>query len=347
MIVLGIETSCDETSASVVNSDKTILSNEIFSQYKDHKPYGGVVPEIAARTHLNLIDIIVKNAMGNANVAFNELDGIAVTGGPGLIGGLLVGVMTAKALAYSHNLPFMAINHLEGHALTVRLTGDNKKNSVPFPFLLLLLSGGHSQFLIVQGVGRYQRLGTTLDDALGEVFDKSAKMMGLGYPGGPKLELHAKSGDPLRFDLPRPLKGRAGCDFSFSGLKTKVRQQIESLPPGPLKSQDINDLCASFQNAVSDILEDRCKNAAEKFLNSYPQGGYLVLAGGVAANKPIRNRVKVLAKRFGLTFATPPIELCTDNAGMIAWAGIEKLRTGNVDNLTFCPQPRWPLDPNS
>ena len=345
MLVLGLETSCDETSAAIVNDERHIYSNVVYSQIEQHRPYGGVVPEIAARSHLNAIDEVIKVAMMKSSIKFNELDGIAATGGPGLIGGLLVGIMTAKALSFVHNLPFVAVNHLEGHALTIRLTGDENGNNVPFPFLLLLLSGGHSQILIVRGVGKYQCLGTTMDDALGEVFDKSAKMMGLKYPGGPQIEKFAKYGDPNRFKLPRPLKGRKGCDFSFSGLKTKIRQTIENLPPGELTKNDINDLCASFQMATGDVLEDRCHNAIKTFLSEFPNGGYLVIAGGVASNLSIRERIMSVAKQYGLSFASPPPELCTDNAGMIAWAGIEKLRNGDLDSLNFNPKPRWPLDP--
>jgi len=346
MIVLGIETSCDETAAAIVTSDKKILANEIFSQLEEHKPYGGVVPEIAARAHLSFIENIIEKTMKAAKLEFSDLNGIAATGGPGLIGGLLVGIMTAKSIAFCHNLPFLAVNHLEGHALTVRLTGDTKGNSIPFPFLLLLISGGHCQILTVTDVGKYTRLGTTIDDALGEAFDKSAKMMGLGYPGGPAIEEHAKKGIKDKFKLPRPLKGRPGCDFSFSGLKTKVRQTIEDLPSGRLKKSDIRDLCASFQHAAGDVLIDRSENAIRRFLSENPKGGHFVLSGGVAANIDIRKRLQTVAKKYGMPFASPPVKLCTDNGVMIAWAGIEKLLNKQTDNLSFRPRPKWPLDIN-
>lgn len=347
MIVLGIESSCDETAAAVVTDQREILSNEVFSQLEEHRPYGGVVPEIAARAHLDVIDTITARAMETAKLEFSDLDAVAATGGPGLIGGVLVGVMTAKAIAAVHDLPFIGVNHLEGHALTVRLTGDADGNDVAFPYLLLLVSGGHCQLLIVEAAGKYKRLGTTIDDALGEAFDKSAKMLGLGYPGGPALEQWALNGDPVRFDLPRPLKGRAGCDFSFSGLKTKVRQTIENLPEGPVSDQDKSDICAAFQNAAGDVLIDRCQHAIDQFLEAHPSGQHLVVSGGVAANQSIRSRLAALCKSRKLTFAAPPLHLCTDNAAMIAWAGIERLKKGDVDDLTFRPRPRWPLDPDA
>lgn len=347
MRVLGIETSCDETAAAVVTDQREILANEVFSQLDAHSPYGGVVPEIAARAHLDAIEPIIQTAMEKANMDFSDLDAIAATGGPGLIGGVLVGVMTAKAIAAVHNKPFIAVNHLEGHALTVRLTGDSEGNEIAFPYLLLLVSGGHCQLLIVKDAGAYKRLGTTIDDALGEAFDKSAKMLGLGYPGGPALERWARNGDPIRFDLPRPLKGRDGCDFSFSGLKTKVRQTIENLPPGPVSDQDKADICAAFQNAAGDVLIDRCDHAIDQFLKEHPQGKHLVVSGGVAANQSIRSRLGALCKARGLKFAAPPLALCTDNAAMIAWAGLERLKKGDVDDLTFRPRPRWPLDPDA
>ena len=347
MIILGIETSCDETAAAVVTDERKILSNEVLSQIEEHKPYGGVVPEIAARAHLNTIDTIISRAMNTAGVEFSQLDAICATGGPGLIGGVLVGVMTAKAIAAVCDIPFIGVNHLEGHALTVRLTGDEAGKQIEFPYLLLLVSGGHCQLLIVEGSGCYKRLGTTIDDALGEAFDKTAKMMGLGYPGGPMVEQYALTGDHVRFDMPRPLKGRSGCDFSFSGLKTKVRQTIESLPDGPINEQDKSDICASFQNAAGDVLIDRCENAIDTFLSAYPNSTHLVVSGGVAANQSIRGRLKALCKTRGLSFAAPPLALCTDNAAMIAWAGIERFKKGDVDDLAFRPRPRWPLDPDA
>ncbi|MBL6959145.1 MAG: tRNA (adenosine(37)-N6)-threonylcarbamoyltransferase complex transferase subunit TsaD [Rhodospirillales bacterium] len=342
MIVLGIETSCDDTAAAVVSGEGRILSDQVLTQLDEHKPFGGVVPEVAARSHLQHIDRLVDQAMQTAGVKFQDLSAVAATGGPGLIGGVMVGVMTAKAIAAVHKLPFLAINHLEGHALTARLT-----NGVDFPYLLLLVSGGHCQLLAVEGVGRYRRLGTTIDDALGEAFDKTAKMLGLGYPGGPAVEAWAAKGDGSRFALPRPLKGRAGCHFSFSGLKTAVRQTIDALPPGALEDQDIADLCASFQAAAADVLADRTGHALDTFQNAYPDGKTLVIAGGVAANRFLCDRLQGLAADRGIDWVAPPLNLCTDNAAMIAWAGCERLRLGLSDGLDFAPRPRWPLDPEA
>ena len=343
MIVLGIETSCDETAAAVVTGEGRILADEILSQWDEHRPFGGIVPEIAARAHLEHIDALIARAMEEAGVAFADLDGIAATGGPGLIGGVLVGVTTAKAIAMVHDLPFLAINHLEGHALTARLT-----DGVDFPFLLLLVSGGHCQLLSVDGVGEYVRLGTTMDDALGEAYDKTAKMLGLGFPGGPAVEREARRGDAGRFPLPRPLKGRPGCHFSFSGLKTAVRHTIDGLPPGDLKPGDVADVCASFQGAVEDVLEDRTNNAIDAFRDLHGAGGSaLVVAGGVAANEGVRARLARLADARGFHMVAPPPRLCTDNGVMIAWAGIERLALGLTDGLDFKARPRWPLDPDA
>ena len=339
MIVLGIETSCDETAAAVVRDDRTVLANLVLSQIDEHRPYGGVVPEIAARSHLDHLDRLVARAMAAAGLGFAALDGVAATGGPGLIGGLMVGVMTAKAIAVVHGLPFAGVNHLEGHALTVRLT-----DGLGFPFLLLLVSGGHCQLLAVEGVGRYRRLGGTLDDAVGEAFDKTAKMLGLGYPGGPAVERAAAAGDAARFKLPRPMLGRAGCDFSFSGLKTAVRHAVKALPEGPVRDRDAADLAASFQAAVADVLADRCANAMTEFAQAHAQGATLVVAGGVAANQALRARLGGVAEDHGFAFMAPPPELCTDNAAMVAWAGIERLRLGLADGLDFAPRPRWPLE---
>ncbi len=339
--VLGIETSCDETAAAIVTSDRRILANVVLSQLEDHAPYGGVVPEIAARAHLDHLSRLVSQALDEAGMRVDQLDGIAATGGPGLIGGVIVGVMMAKGLAAAHDLPFLAVNHLEGHALTARLTDD-----VAFPFLLLLVSGGHCQLLIVEGVGRYRRLGTTIDDAVGEAFDKSAKLMGLGYPGGPRVEAAARGGNAKRFDLPRPMLGRPDCDFSFSGLKTAVRRALESLGEVPSAS-DIADLCAALQSAAADVLADRTARAITQYRAIQPQGGTLVVAGGVAANLAIRARLTGLAEANGLGFVAPPIKLCTDNAAMIAWAGLERLQLGLIDGLDFAPRPRWPLDPSA
>lgn len=347
MIVLGIETSCDETAAAVVDGERRILSNVVRAQLDEHAPYGGVVPEIAARAHVEAADHVVAQAMKEAGAGFADLDGVAATGGPGLIGGVMVGVMTAKAIALAEGLPFIAVNHLEAHALTVRLSGGAAAAEVPFPYLLLLVSGGHCQLLAVEDVGTYHRLGTTIDDALGEAFDKSAKMMGLGYPGGPRVEALARNGRAGRFDLPRPMRGRAGCDFSFSGLKTKVRQAIESLPPGPVDNQDLADLCAAFQQAAGDVLVDRCANALDMFRARCPAGGALVAAGGVAANGYLRARLEGFAAKSGMPFHAPPVRLCTDNGAMVAWAGLERLRRGGEDSLEFKPRPRWPLDPEA
>ena len=343
MIVLGIETSCDETAAAVVNSERDILSNIVLSQIEEHSPYGGVVPEIAARAHVELVDTVIARAMSEAGLNFDDLDGVAVTGGPGLIGGVIVGVMTAKAIALSGSLPFAAVNHLEAHALTVRLSGDRDGKSLKFPYLLLLVSGGHCQLLIVEDVGSYTQIGMTLDDALGEAFDKTARMLGLGYPGGPQVELWARDGDHDRFILPRPMLGRQGCDFSFSGLKTKVRQTIEGFPSGAICKTDVADLCASFQQAAGDVLVDRCANGIRLFREEYPYSGALVVAGGVAANEHLRSRLMSLAESFKFPFYAPPAHLCTDNAAMVAWAGIEQLRHRGPDTLDFKPRPRWPL----
>jgi N6-L-threonylcarbamoyladenine synthase len=340
MIVLGIETSCDETAAAVVTDAREIRASLVLSQLDQHRPYGGVVPEIAARAHLDHLDGLVRQALDQAGVAFRALDAIAATGGPGLIGGVIVGVTLAKALALAHDRPFVAVNHLEGHALTCRLTDD-----VAFPYLLLLVSGGHSQLLAVDGVGRYTRLGTTIDDAVGEAFDKVAKMLGLGFPGGPAVEEAAAGGDPARFELPRPLRGRPGADFSFSGLKTAVRLAAESLPPGAFAPRDLADLAASFQEAVADVLADRTANAIALFRARHPDARSLVVAGGVAANAALRARLAAVAAERGMTLVAPPPRLCTDNAAMIAWAGLERLRLGLIDDLAFAPRPRWPLDP--
>jgi N6-L-threonylcarbamoyladenine synthase len=340
MIVLGVETSCDETAAAVVaagESGASILSNLIQAQLDEHAPYGGVVPEIAARAHLDSLDSVVIRALAKAGVELAELDGIAAAAGPGLIGGLIVGTMMAKGMAWAAGKPFLAVNHLEAHALTVRLTTE-----VGFPYLLLLVSGGHCQLLVCAGVGRYVRLGTTLDDAAGEAFDKTAKLIGLGYPGGPAIELAAQRGDASRFVLPRPMKGRPGCDFSFSGLKTAVRQII--VERGPLDLSDRADLAASVELAICDALADRTANAVAWFRRHYPQGETLVAAGGVAANGRLRRRLASLAEDASLHFVAPPLHLCTDNGAMIAWAGLERLRLGLIDSLGAPLRPRWPLD---
>ena len=339
MIVLGIETSCDETAAAIVTGERKVLAEPVLSQIEEHQAYGGVVPEIAARAHLQHLPGLIARAIEESGIAFDGLDAVAGTGGPGLIGGVHVGVMTAKAIASVHNLPFLAINHLEGHALSARLVDED----VAFPYLLLLVSGGHCQLLGVEGVGKYRRLGTTLDDAVGECFDKVARMLGLGFPGGPAVEKAAEEGDAGRFDLPRPMRGRKGCDFSFSGLKTAVRLAGEALPPGAFGEKDIADLCASFQAAVVDVLAERCANAMTMFEKKNDRPAFVV-AGGVAANAAVRARLEELASERGFRFVAPPPRLCTDNAAMIAWAGIERLKLGLTDSLDFKPRPRWPLD---
>jgi tRNA N6-adenosine threonylcarbamoyltransferase len=341
MIILGIETSCDDTAAALVDSDRRIRANLVLAQIAEHRPYGGVVPEIAARSHLDHLDSLIARALAEAELDFDDIAGIAATAGPGLIGGVFVGVMTGKAIAAARRLPFLAINHLEGHALTVRLTGE-----VDFPYLLLLVSGGHCQLVAIEGIGRYRRLGTTIDDAVGECFDKAAKMLGLDYPGGPALERAAQGGDAARFDLPRPMLGRETLDFSFSGLKTAVRHRIAGLGPERLAADATlgRDMAASFQAAVADVLADRCTRALAAFQARCGVPGPLVVAGGVAANKTLRARLSTVAAAAGTELVAPPPALCTDNAAMIAWTGIERLRLGLNDPLDFAPRPRWPLD---
>ena len=339
MRVLGIETSCDETAVAIVEAAADgrpvgrILSNVVYSQLTEHRRFGGVVPEIAARAHLERLDGLVADALAEAKLGLADLDGIAATGGPGLIGGVMVGVMTAKAMAFAHDKPFLAVNHLEGHALSVRLTEE-----VTFPYLLLLVSGGHCQLLTVRGPGDFTRLGTTIDDAVGECFDKTAKLLNLGFPGGPAVEKAAHGGDPQRFQLPRPMWRKPGCDFSFSGLKTAVRQTVEKLAAGD--ATVVSDLCASFQRTVGDVLADRCANAL-----ALAPASTLVVAGGVAANLYLRGRLETLAAQHGARLVAPPVKLCTDNGAMIAWAGLERLWLGRTDTLDFRPRPRWPLDP--
>ena len=337
MILLGIETSCDETACAIVNDQRQILANVILSQIDEHRPFLGVVPEIAARAHIDHLDRVIAAALREAGLRLPEIDAVAVTAGPGLIGGVIVGVMTAKAIASVHGKPFIAVNHLEGHALTARLTDP----SLEFPFLLLLVSGGHCQLLMVEGVGRYVKLGATVDDALGEAFDKTAKLLGLPYPGGPQVEALARSGNPVRFDLPRPLKGREGCDFSFSGLKTAVRNLVAGL--GALSEQDKADICASFQAAVGDVVADRTRAAIRQFKAKHGGGEALVVAGGVAANQYLRGILTGLADAEGMRFTAPPLALCTDNAAMIAWAGAERFGLGQSDSLEFEPRARWAL----
>ena len=341
MRVLGIETTCDETAAAVVerlpDGSGRILSNAVLSQARRHAAYGGVVPEIASRAHVDAVDRIIAQAMQRADINMGQLDGVAAAAGPGLIGGVIVGLTTAKAIAFAAGRPFLAINHLEGHALTARLT-DN----VQFPYLLLLVSGGHSQLVAVEGVGKYTRLGTTVDDAIGEAFDKVAKMLGLGYPGGPAVERTALRGDAQRFTFPRPMIGRPEPNFSLSGLKTAVRIEAEQI--APLSEQDVADLCASFQAAVIDMVLDRCRVALSRFKSRYGQPHALVVAGGVAANMALRGGLARLSEHFNVPLLAPPLELCGDNGAMIAWAGLERLAMGLRDPLSFAPRARWPLD---
>ena len=338
MIVLGLESSCDETAAALVDGDRRILADEILSQLDDHRPYGGIVPEIAARAHLDHMDGIVARALDRAGVGLAEIDGVAATGGPGLIGGVMVGMMTAKAIAFAAGKPLIAVNHLEGHALTARLT-----DGLDFPYLLLLVSGGHCQLLIVEGVGRYVRLGTTIDDAVGEAFDKAAKLLGLGYPGGPEIERAAAAGDPARFDLPRPMKGRPGCDFSFSGLKTALRRTRETLPAPGLNDAARADLAAGFQAAVCESLADRVRRAME-IMEGSDLARHLVVAGGVAANRSIHAALAELTRTRGYSLHVPPLELCTDNGAMIAWAGAERLAADLAGSGEIEARARWPLD---
>jgi N6-L-threonylcarbamoyladenine synthase len=341
--LLGFETSCDETAVAVVrrhgDGRGEILSNVVLSQVEEHAPYGGVVPEVAARAHIRHIARLTQEAVSQAGLAASEVSGVAATGGPGLIGGLLVGHTFGKGYALARGLPFLSVNHLEGHALTPRLLG-----TCDFPYLLLLVSGGHTQFQLVRGVGDYLRLGTTIDDALGEAFDKTAKLLGLGYPGGPEVEAMARKGVAGHYVLPRPLKGREGCNFSFSGLKTAVREIVRNA--GSLSEGDKANLCADFELAVTETVEDRLKHALVAFRSHCGDVArpVLVVAGGVAANTSLRAALERRAAEHGFDLRIPPFHLCTDNAAMIAWAGAERLALGHVDGLETAARPRWPLD---
>lgn len=344
IVVLGIETSCDETAAAIIARDASgrgrILSSLVRSQWEKHRAFGGVVPEIAARAHVECLDELIAGAMTEAGIALSDIDAIAATAGPGLIGGLMVGLITGKMLALAHAKPFLAINHLEAHALTVGLT-----DALRPPYLMLLVSGGHTQLIFVEAVGRYRRLGSTIDDALGEAFDKTAKLLGLPMPGGPSVEQAARSGDPMRFALPRPMLGRSEPHFSFAGLKTAVRHAAIAI--APLTDQDVADLCAGFQAAVADAVVDRTRRAIEVLAQDTATPfapRHLVVAGGVAANEALRSALTRLAQAQGYAFHAPPIALCGDNAAMIAWAGAERFALGLTDALDAPVRPRWPLD---
>ena len=332
-IILGLESSCDETAAALVTSDRRVLAHRLLGQEAAHRPYGGVVPEIAARAHVEALIPLVEGALADAGITLAEVDAIAATAGPGLIGGVMVGLVTGKALAHAVGKPLIAVNHLEGHALSPRLSDPD----LDFPYLLLLVSGGHCQLLLVEGVATYRRLATTIDDAAGEAFDKTAKLLGLGFPGGPAVERAAEAGDPTAVPLPRPLKGSAEPHFSFAGLKSAVARARDA---GTWRAEDI---AASFQAAVVDCLIDRTTQA----LGRADGATALVVAGGVAANRAVRTALQQLAENNGLRFVAPPLWLCTDNAAMIAWAGAERFASGLTDPLDVPARPRWPLDPGA
>lgn len=336
--ILGIESSCDDTGAAVVSSDKQILSNVVISQLKEHAPYLGVVPEVAARSHMRNLESAVKKALLDAKMDLQDIDAIAATCGPGLIGGVIVGTMFAKGLASAAKKPFIAINHLEGHILTARLTSD-----ITFPYLSLLVSGGHCQFIAVLGIGEYKILGETLDDAVGEAFDKTAKILGLGFPGGPIIEKLAMIGRHDAYILPLSMTDRSGCDMSFSGLKTAVRRIVEE--ERNLSKEFIQNICASFQYTIGEILSSRAINAIEMFEAMYPpHDKNFILSGGVAANMYLRKKLQYAISNHGFNLIAPEISLCTDNGAMIAWAGCERLKLGKVDDLSFCPKARWSLE---
>lgn len=350
MLVLGIESSCDETAAAIVTDNGEILSNVVLSQLKTHRVYGGVVPEIAAREHLEHIDKVIKAALEDAHIDFTDLNGVAATCGPGLIGGVMIGMMSAKAIASVHKIPFIAINHLEGHLLTARLT-----DKIKFPYLVLLISGGHTQLLIAEELGKYTRLGTTLDDAAGECFDKSAKLMGLPYPGGPSIEQMAKEcKDPnaaiKRFPLPMPMQHKKTCDFSFSGLKTAMRLHIDNLPAGELEQNDVAQLSCALEIQIAKTLANKSAKAISRFKERFPNLNHtpaFVVCGGVSANKEVANTLGTLASEHNMAFHAPPLSLSGDNGAMIAWAGLERLKIGQNNPLDFAAKPRWPLDPDA
>ncbi len=337
--VLGIETSCDDTAAAVLASDGRVLAEAVLSQ-ADHAAFGGVVPEIAARAHLAHLPGLVDRVMAQAGLGFGDLAAVAASLGPGLIGGLIVGSGFAKGVSLAHRIPYVGVNHLEAHALTARLPSLGL--DAAFPYLLLLVSGGHCQCIAVLGVGHHVRLGGTIDDAAGEAFDKVAKLLGLGWPGGPALERLAANGNPRAYAFPRPLLGRKGCDFSFSGLKTAVAQAVAALPPGAIALETAADIAASFQAAVAAVIADRASHAMRMFADEHG-AGLLVVAGGVAANAALRTALQAATERAGFRFAAPPLKYCTDNAVMVAWTGIERMRLGRADSMAAAPRPRWPL----
>jgi N6-L-threonylcarbamoyladenine synthase len=344
--ILGIETSCDETSVAVVTDKGDILSNVLYTQLHTHKAYGGVVPEVAARAHLVTVEKVLPQALEEAQVDLSQIDGIAATCGPGLIGGVIVGAMMGKALASSQNLPFLAVNHLAAHVLTARMPFKGGED-VQFPYLCLLMSGGHCQMVMVYDVDCYKNLGSTLDDAVGETFDKVGRHLGFSYPGGPAIEKAALGGDPHRYTLPRPLISRRPSpetrfSFSFSGLKTAARLLLDK--EQPLSPQGVSDFCASLQRTVGDILENRLHQALLWCQETKQPLGQVVVAGGVAANQYLRNRLQTLVESHTLRFVAPPVALCTDNGAMVAWAGVEMLRKGFTSPLNFKPRPRWPLE---
>ena len=331
MLILGLESSCDETAAALVTGDRQVLAHRLAGQEAAHAPYGGVVPEIAARAHVEALEPLIEAALADAGVSLDAVDAVAATAGPGLIGGVMVGLVTGKALAHAAGRPRLAGNHRGGHALSPRLSDPD----LAFPYLLLLVSGGHCQLLLVEGVGTYRRLATTIDDAAGEAFDKTAKLLGLGFPGGPAVERAAAAGDPRAVPLPRPLVGSGEPHFSFAGLKSAVARVVGQYSP--------EDLAASFQAAVVDCLIDRTTTA----LRTSHGATALVVAGGVAANTAVRGALQTLASAHGLRFVAPPLWLCTDNAAMIGWAGAERFAAGLTDPLDVAARPRWPLDPNA
>lgn len=347
VLCLGIESSCDETSAAIVDSNRNVLAHIVYSQIPEHQKYGGVVPELAARAHILAIDTVVKQTLDAAGKNIDDIDVIAATAGPGLIGGVLVGWMAATGIAQSTGKPLVAVNHLEGHALVPRLSataanGTGKGASVDFPYLLMLASGGHCQILLVRGVGKYELIGQTIDDSAGEAFDKVSKMLGLGYPGGPIIDKRAQMGNPKHFHFPRPLCDKPNCDFSFSGIKTAARIMLDKNTE-QVNDEFINDFCASFQSAVVDCIINRLNHAMDTEIVKQVKPKTLVVAGGVAKNSAIRAAMEKLATTKNMIFAAPPMNLCTDNGAMIAWAGIENWRIGNIVQEPIAPRPRWPL----